>query len=107
MHKFPPSHEDVLDSILIYSRGQFSRRKPREARPWCQIECLRLNAVPIKKGRIWVVVEQGRDVTGLPVDDSRNFFGILRVNEGIAIMQVIMPDAGSGDGCLPLELEHR
>ena len=46
------------------------------------------------------MVEEGRDVTRLPVDNTRNLFGIMRVYEDVVIMQIIMPETGAGDGCI-------
>lgn len=44
------------------------------------------------------MVEEGRDVASLPVDDSRDFLRVMWVDEDVVIMQIIMPEAWLGDG---------
>lgn len=46
------------------------------------------------------MVEEGRGVTGLPVDDARNLFWIFRVYEDVVVMQIIMPEASLGGDCI-------
>jgi hypothetical protein len=41
-----------------------------------------------------MVVEEGRDVRRLPVDDTRDLFGIIWVYEYVVIVQIIMPEVG-------------
>jgi hypothetical protein len=36
-------------------------------------------------------------VAGLPIDDSSDLFEILRINEDVVIMQVIVPEPWAGD----------
>ena len=86
-----------MDGILVYGRRSFFWGKPREFRHWCQIKRLRLKAIPVEEGRVGIVVEQGRNVARLPVDDARNPFGIMRVYEDIVTVQIIMPEAGAVD----------
>lgn len=81
----------------MHSRRSFFWGKPREFRLWRQIESLRLKATPVEEGRVGIVVEEGRDVARLPVDDARNLFGIIWVYEDVVIVQIVVPEAGPGD----------
>lgn len=79
MHEFPASDEHVSNGILAHSLGPFFWGKPREFRSWCQVERLRLKAIPVEEGWIGAVVEEGGDVASLPVDDTRDIFGVMWV----------------------------
>ena len=46
------------------------------------------------------MVEEGRDVASLPVDDTRYLFRIVWVDEDVVLMQIIMPEAWLGDGSI-------
>jgi hypothetical protein len=55
-------------------------------RAWYQIECLGLEAIQVEESWVRIVVEEGRDVTRLPVDDTRNLSGTMRVYEDVVIV---------------------
>jgi len=44
------------------------------------------------------VVEEGRDVARLPVDDTCDLSEVMWVNEDVLVMQIIMPEVPPGDG---------
>lgn len=43
------------------------------------------------------MVEERRDVTGLPVDDTCDPFGVMWIHEDVVIVEVIMPEARAGN----------
>jgi hypothetical protein len=75
-----------LNGLIAHSDRSFSRGKPIEPQYWCQVERIRLKAIPVEESWIEIVVDEWQDLTKLPVNDIGDISRVMWVDGNVAIV---------------------